>query len=83
MNFLVGRTGVRVPFQYMNRPFSQLTFEEACQVAKQRLEDLPQVYGNILSDRELEFVTGGLQVELVKRWTPSKMKMSPYMEQGH
>lgn len=81
MSFVAGRAGVRVPFSYMGS-FADLSYEEALQLAKKRLEQLPSMYGQDMTQRELEFAMGGLQGDVLSRWTPYQMWVSPYISQG-
>lgn len=82
MSFLVGRTGAPIPFAYLQKPFWNCSYSEACQAAEERLRELPKVYGPSLTARELEFVTKGLQHKLALRWPACIMQESLYITQG-
>lgn len=82
MSFLAARLGARIPFGYMGRPFRDLSYKAACQVAQERLEELKRVYGKVITDNEMEFVSGCLDYSLAERWIASKILYSAYIIQG-
>lgn len=79
MSFLAARTGVAVPFRCLGKPFDNLPYKEALQIAQERLEQLPAMYGAVLTERELEFAMNGLQGSLALRWTPFQLWSSRYI----
>lgn len=82
MCFLVARLGVRSPFLSMGMPFTNMSYLQAQEVAKQQLERLSSVYGGGLTQREIEFVVGGLQGDPAYRWTPYQLWRSAYISKG-
>lgn len=82
MSFLVGRSGIPVPFRYQTQTFVQLSYEQALQTAEAGIRELPAMYGTEFSKRELDFVDGGLKLNPVFRWTANRMSASKYITQG-
>lgn len=82
MCLLTVRTGTKSPFSCIGDSFYGLSYEDALQDARQRLEVLPDLCGQQLTEREMEFVIGGLQAEVELRWTPEEMLRSSYMALG-
>lgn len=66
----------------MGKRFADLTYAEARQVAMERCEQLPAMYGKNFHGNEIAFATGSLAADPAERWTPYVMARSAYIKLG-